>query len=262
MVRTRIAPSPTGFFHIGTLRTALYNYLQARSNNGVFILRIDDTDQQRGDNFLIEYIYKQMSDFKLDYDLTFKQSDRLDRYKEVATKIGELQSDGSFSLDMKDYVMTILRPSGFPTYNFASVVDDLDYNITHIIRGVDHLSNLDKQKQIWKKITNKDFPQVSHVGLLLEGKTGKKISKRDGSGLVTDYKEYDNLVVLNWLLKLGWAHKDSTFDKQFPFLTMQDMIDKFKGGKLNQNNTKVFKDKLDFLQKKYLSKTIGKIIKQ
>lgn len=251
MVRTRIAPSPTGFFHIGTLRTALYNYLQARSNNGVFILRIDDTDQQRGDLSMVDYIYQQMSDFNLDYDITFKQSDRLDRYKEVAKQIGDKQNDDSYSLNMGDYTMTILRPNGFPTYNFASVVDDLDYDITNIIRGVDHLSNFDKQKQIWQKITNKDFPQISHVGLLLDGKTGKKISKRDGSGLVTDYKDYDKLVILNWLLKLGWSHSDSTFDKHFPFLTIQDMIDKFSGGKLNQSNTKVFKDKLDFLQKKF-----------
>jgi glutamyl-tRNA synthetase len=152
MTITRIAPSPTGFFHIGTLRTALYNYLMARANDGLFILRIDDTDQKRGDNSLIDYIYTQMSNFKLDYDLTFKQSDRLLRYREVAKKIGNLQNDGSFNLDMGEYIMTILRPNGFPTYNFASVVDDLDYNITHIIRGVDHLSNLDKQKQIWQKI--------------------------------------------------------------------------------------------------------------
>ena len=195
---TRIAPSPTGFFHIGTLRTALYNYLQARSNSGVFILRIDDTDQARGNSSLVDYIYTQMNDFGLDYDLTFKQSDRLDRYKEVAKQIGILQADDSYILNMENYIMTILRPNGFPTYNFASVVDDLDYNITHIIRGVDHISNLDKQKFIWQKITDKEFPKINHVGLLLDGKTGKKISKRDGSGLVTDYKDYDKLAILNW----------------------------------------------------------------
>ena len=83
-IRTRVAPAPTGFFHIGTLRTALLNYLFAKANDGEFILRIDDTDQERGDQSLIDYIHAQMSDFKLQHDLTFQQSDRLDRYNEIA----------------------------------------------------------------------------------------------------------------------------------------------------------------------------------
>lgn len=153
-VITRVAPSPSGFFHIGTLRTALLNYLYARANDGKFILRIDDTDQERGEESLIDYIYTQMNDFKLEYDLTFKQSERIARYNEIAIRIGELEEDGSISIQMDGYKMGLVRSNGFPLYNFATVVDDFDYNITHIIRGVDHLSNAQKQKILWHKIAD------------------------------------------------------------------------------------------------------------
>ena len=255
-VKTRVAPAPSGFFHIGTLRTALLNYLFAKANDGKFILRIDDTDQERGEESLIDYIYTQMNDFKLEYDLTFKQSERIARYNEIAIRIGELEEDGSISIQMDGYKMGLVRSNGFPLYNFATVVDDFDYNITHIIRGVDHLSNAQKQKILWYKIADtlevqKDFPELIHAGLLLDGKTGKKISKRDGSGLVSDYDGYKKEAILNWILKLGWSHKDSKFDKYHPTLTINQMIEAFNGGKINQSNVKVFIDKLDWLNKKF-----------
>lgn len=268
---TRVAPAPTGFFHIGTLRTALLNYLQARSHGGTFILRIDDTDQDRAADQrknLINYIYKQMSDFGLDFDIDFQQSSRWGRYGDIAYMIGDTQSDGTITLRIPDptgdYDMVILRPNGFPTYNFASALDDYDYNVTHIIRGVDHIANADKQKFIWGKINDglnwnnpnpiiKPFPQLTHAGLLVDGKTGKKISKRDGSGLVSDYADYDKRALLNWILKLGWSHKSSTFDRDYPTLTINQMIDLFPQGNINQANSKVFKDKLDWLNKKFKS---------
>lgn len=255
-IRTRVAPAPSGFFHIGTLRTALLNYLFAKSNGGTFVLRIDDTDQERGSDELIDYIYTQMSNFNLGYDETFRQSERLDRYKEVALKLGKVEDDGSISLQMDGYVMGLVRANGYPLYNFASTLDDFDYNITHIIRGVDHLSNAQKQKILWHKIADtlkveKDFPELIHAGLLLDGKTGKKISKRDGSGLVSDYDGYKKEAILNWILKLGWSHKDSKFDKYYPTLTINQMIEVFNGGKINQSNVKVFIDKLDWLNKKF-----------
>ena len=255
-VKTRVAPAPSGFFHIGTLRTALLNYLFAKSNGGTFVLRIDDTDQERGSDELIDYIYTQMSNFNLGYDETFRQSERLDRYKEVALKLGKVEDDGSISLQMDGYVMGLVRANGYPLYNFASTLDDYDTNITHIIRGVDHLSNAQKQKILWHKIADtlkvkKDFPELIHAGLLLDGKTGKKISKRDGSGLVSDYDGYKKEAILNWILKLGWSHKDSKFDKYYPTLTINQMIEVFNGGKINQSNVKVFIDKLDWLNKKF-----------
>lgn len=253
---TRVAPSPTGFFHIGTLRTALLNYLYARANDGKFILRIDDTDQKRGSEELIDYIYEQMSAFKLDHDETFKQSSRLSRYREVADLIGENHEDGSVFINMGDYNMTILRADGYPLYNFASTLDDYDYNITHIIRGVDHISNGPKQERIWKEINlalqdDKPFPELIHAGLLLDGKTKKKISKRDGSGLVSDYLDYSNEAILNWILKLGWSSKDPQFDKHYPTLTLEEMVYVFNSGNINPANTKVFIDKLEWLHKKH-----------
>ena len=259
MIRTRVAPSPTGVFHIGTLRTALLNYLYARAHSGEFILRIDDTDQDRGSDELIDYIYQQMSDFNLIHDTTFRQSERLERYQEVARMIGDkTDSDGSISIHMGDYDMAILRPNGYPLYNFASTLDDYDYNITHIIRGVDHVSNAPKQKKIWRLIDralndreSKDFPELIHAGLLLDGKTGKKISKRDGTGLISDYSDYSNSAILNWILKLGWSSKDSKFDKKFPTLNVSEMIQEFSSGNINPANTRVFVDKLEWLNKKH-----------
>ena len=117
-------------------------------------------------------------------------------------------------------------------------------------------SNAPKQQILWDKICkvlniDKPFPILIHAGLLLDGKTGKKISKRDGSGLVSDYEEYNTEAILNWIFKMGWSHKDSTFDKQYPTLNIGQMIDVFNGGNINQSNTKVFKDKLDWLNKKF-----------
>lgn len=258
-VIVRVCPSPTGVFHLGTLRTALLNYLYARANNGKFILRIDDTDQERGSDELIGYIYSQMSDFGLEYDQTFKQSERLARYIEVAIKIADkISDDGTMSVNMGDYDMVLVRANGYPLYNFASTLDDYDSQITHIIRGVDHVSNAPKQQRLWKMIDEvvgtgepRSFPELIHAGLLLDGKTGKKISKRDGTGLISDYSNYSNAAILNWILKLGWSSKDPIFDKKYPTLNISEMIQVFNSGNINPANTRVFVDKLEWLHKKH-----------
>jgi len=249
---TRIAPSPTGYFHLGTLRTALLNYLMARANNGTFILRIDDTDQERNQNTFTNYIYKQMNKFGLDYDITFKQSERLDRYKEVAYKIGTKTENG-YELNMGEYSMVILRNNGFPTYNFCSILDDYDYDVTDIVRGVDHIANESKQKIIWDLIcyveSDKPFPNIIHAGLLFEG--NKKLSKRSGNGLTEDYLDFSTNAILNWLLKFGWSHPDPNFDKKYPTLNMNQMINLFNDGKISDRNCKIDKAKLNFLNKKW-----------
>jgi len=251
-MRLRVAPSPTGVFHLGTLRTALLNYLMAKANNGEFILRIDDTDQERNKSEYIDYIYEQMAEFGLDYDITFRQSERLGRYKEVAEKIGTKCENG-YELDMGEYKMVILRNNGFPTYNFCSILDDYDYDITNIIRGVDHISNLDKQKFIWNKICevygDKPFPIITHAGLLFEG--NKKLSKRSGNGTTEDYKDFSKAAILNWLLKFGWSHPDPTFDKKYPTISMKQAIELFNQGKISSSNCKIDKQKLLFLDKKW-----------
>lgn len=260
-MKTRVAPSPTGEFHLGTLRTALLNYLMARANGGEFILRIDDTDQERNKEEWISYIYNQMSEFGLDWDLTFKQSERLDRYKEVAEKIGT-QTEKGIEFDMGDWSMVILRNNGFPTYNFCSILDDYDYDITHIIRGVDHIANLDKQKKIWDAICkvegDKPFPEVIHAGLLFE--SGRKLSKRTGNGTTDDYKEFSKKAVLNWLFRFGWSHPDPNFDKTNQVLSLDEMIKVFNEGHISNRNCGIDRNKLLFLNKMWVKRDSKRII--
>lgn len=256
---TRVAPSPTGFFHLGTLRTALLNYLMARANDGTFILRIDDTDQERNKEEWVDYIYDQMKDYGLDYDITFRQSERLDRYKEVADKIGTKNDDGTTTVAMSastgDYNMVILRDNGYPTYNFCSILDDYDYDVTNIIRGVDHIANLEKQELLWDKICkvegDKQFPEVTHAGLLFEG--NKKLSKRSGNGTTADYADVSKPALLNWLLKFGWSHPDPTFDKKYPTISMKQAVELFNDGNITKSNCKIDKAKLAFLDKRWKS---------
>lgn len=256
---TRIAPSPTGYFHLGTLRTALLNFLMAKSNGGVFLLRIDDTDQNRNHDDYINFIYDQMSQFNLNYDLTFRQSDRLDRYVDIAKKIGAKTDDG-YIVNINDnndsYDMVILRNNGYPTYNFASILDDYDYNITHIIRGVDHIANLGKQKIIWDKICDisgiKLFPTIIHAGLLLD--KGKKISKSLNNGTTDDYKDFNKQAILNWIFKFGWSHPDSNFDSIYKTLDMNQMIQLFNSGKISNRNCNIDMNKLRYLDKIWTKK--------
>jgi len=254
-MKTRFSPSPTGLFHIGSLRTALLNYLMARSNNGTFILRIDDTDLERNKPENVDYIYDTMKSFKLDYDLTFSQSSRLDRYLEVAKKIG-IKTENGYEIDMGGYKMVILRNNGYPTYNFCSILDDYDYDITDIIRGVDHINNLEKQVKIWNMISSvegeKTFPNVHHAGLLFQ--SGRKISKRDGTSSMEFYKDFNKEAVLNWIFKLGWAHPDANFDKKYPILSIHDMIKIFNEGHITKKNCGIDLNKLNFLNKKWTSR--------
>jgi len=254
---TRFAPSPTGYMQIGNLRTALLNYLMAKANNGKFILRIDDTDQERNQAPYIDYIYDQMSQFGLDHDITFRQSDRLDRYSDMAKKIGT-KTDNGYIINMigndnQVYDMVILRNNGYPTYNFCSILDDYDYDVTNIIRGVDHIANQSKQQVIWDLICkvdgDKPFPTITHAGLLFEG--AKKLSKRSGNGTTDDYKDISTAAILNWLIKFGWSHPDPLFDKKYPTLSMDQMIDLFNDGNISDRNCKIDKAKLAFLDKRW-----------
>lgn len=254
---TRVAPSPTGFMHLGTLLIAELNFLMARANGGKFILRIDDTDQERNKPEWIDFIYSEMDKFGLNYDETFRQSERLDRYAEVAEKIGRKDGE-NWVLDMKgnndeDYTMVILRGNGYPTYNFCSTLDDYDYGVTNIIRGADHIANEPKQRQIWAKICevegDKAFPELSHMGLLFDG--NKKLSKRNGNGTTQDYEDISKSALLNWLFRLGWSHPDPAFDKKHPILSIDDMIKVFNEGRVLKNNCKIDRQKLLFLDKKW-----------
>ncbi|QTN24562.1 glutamate--tRNA ligase [Rhizobacter sp. AJA081-3] len=275
-VRTRIAPSPTGFLHLGTARTALFSWAFARHHGGDFILRIEDTDVARSTQEAVDQIIAAMQWLELDYDEgPFYQMKRLDRYREVIAKMlvegsayhcyctpEELDAmreaqrargekpryDGRWrpepgkqlpevpqgvpavirfrnpvdgEVTWNDMVkgpitisnrelddLIISRPDGTPTYNFCVVVDDWDMQISHVIRGDDHVNNTPRQINILRAL-GAELPEYGHVPMIL-GPDGDKLSKRHGAVSVMQYEEGGYLpeAMLNYLARLGWSHGD------------------------------------------------------
>ena len=195
-VKVRFAPSPTGYLHIGGARTALFNWLFARHNKGIFLLRIEDTDRQRSTEEATQAILDSMKWIGLDWDEgPYFQSQRLSIYKQHAEKLVALgkafydtdeegrkairfkMQEGTTEIDdlihgditfdtalIEDFV--ILKADGFPTYNFACVVDDAEMGITHIIRGDDHISNTPKQIALYNAFGFK-MPESAHSPMIL-----------------------------------------------------------------------------------------------
>jgi glutamyl-tRNA synthetase len=277
---TRIAPSPTGNPHVGTIRTAYLNWLSARSSGGKFILRIDDTDKARSFDVYTQNIIDTMKWLGLDYDLIFKQSDRFDFYKQKALQL--IDSGKAYYKDdaicfkitkhidhWKDSIkgnikitaddishidnMVLIKKDGSPTYHFASVLDDIDMNINLIIRGVDHITNTSKHVYLYDAF-NVNVPTFTHIGLIFDGV--KKISKRDGVASVLDMRlnGYSADAILNLLIKMGWSNLDSDFDKKNPLLDKELALKVFKNGNFKANPSKMDMLKLDWLNKKYNSK--------
>tara|TARA_R110000850_G_scaffold72024_14_gene158750 strand:- start:3249 stop:4124 length:876 start_codon:yes stop_codon:yes gene_type:complete len=281
--KVRIAPSPTGRLHIGTIRTAYHNWLIAQQNpESTFLVRIDDTDLERSQEALIQPIFDSLSELGLNWDYTFKQSERFDRYTEMANKLVEEgyahHDDGCIRLDpikigslncewedditgikksneqIEEYskCQVIMKSDGSPAYNFASTVDDYDEGITWIVRGVDHISNTYKQSLIWKilNIVNEtwyDFPSCSHVGLVCH-KTGKKLSKRDSDDI--DLGDVSTQAILNYVLRLGWSPKED--NKANNIIDQDKAVRLFiNEGNLKSNNAKIDLDKLAWYNKKY-----------
>jgi len=270
--RTRFAPSPTGYLHIGGARTALYCWLEARHRGGEFILRIEDTDQERSTQAAMDAILQAMAWLGLDYDEgPVYQTHRLDRYREVATQMvaagtayyayetrAELDAmreaamaknekpryNGAYrdqAADLRDDPnrvirfrnplegvvawddkvkgrieianselddLVILRSDGYPTYNFAVVVDDLDMRITDVVRGDDHVNNTPRQINIYKAL-GAIVPAFAHLPMILD-QEGAKLSKRTGAADVMHYRDAGYLphALLNYLARLGWSHGD------------------------------------------------------
>ena len=275
-VRTRIAPSPTGFLHLGTARTALFSWAFARHFGGDFILRIEDTDVARSTQEAVDQIIEAMRWLKLDYDEgPFYQMRRLDRYRAVIAQMldkgtayhcyaqpDELEAmreaqrargdkprydgrwrpepgkmlpavpaglqpvvrfrnplDGDVTWDdlVKGPItignrelddLIIARADGTPTYNFCVVVDDLDMEISHVIRGDDHVNNTPRQINILRAL-GAELPLYGHVPMIL-GPDGEKLSKRHGAVSVMDYETAGYLpeAMVNYLSRLGWSHGD------------------------------------------------------
>nr|AGQ19725.1 glutamyl- and glutaminyl-tRNA synthetases [Candidatus Actinomarina minuta] len=238
-MKLRIAPSPTGHLHIGNARTALFNWLYARANNGTFLVRIDDTDTARSGEEYINDIVKNFKWLGIDWDEgiqvggphgEYKQSLRFDRYREIAESLlsrGLAYEDegairfkvpnensivfdditrGSMKFELSDVEdFIILRSDKSPTYHLASTVDDIDYEITTIARGEDILSSTPKHILLMQAL-NADVPTFCHLPLLF-GPDGKKLSKRHGDTSVSSFRDMGLLpeALFNYMCLLGWA---------------------------------------------------------
>jgi glutamyl-tRNA synthetase len=235
-VRVRFAPSPTGFLHIGGVRTALFNWLFARHEGGEFLLRIENTDRSREVEESVEQIQGSLAwlDLEWDEEIAF-QLDRLARHQEVARTLvaqgNAYEDEGAIRFRMPDDGVTVwddmirgrieypnekledvvlLRSDGRPTYNFAAPVDDMDTRITHVIRGEDHVPNTPKQIQVLAAL-GAEIPLFAHVPSVF-GMDGRKLSKRHGAVSVEDFRAAGYLpdALVNYLALLGWSLDETT----------------------------------------------------
>jgi glutamyl-tRNA synthetase len=324
-VRVRIAPSPTGNLHIGTARTAVFNWLFARHHGGKFILRIEDTDLERSRPEYTDNILEGLRWLGLNWDEgPFFQSQRLDLYKEAVQKLlaeglayrcytsseelealreaqkarGEaprydnrhrnltpeqraaFEAQGRSSVirfkieDGREIVwndlvrgkmswrgsdlggdMVIARASeegsGQPLYNFVVVVDDIDMQITHVIRGEDHIANTAKQILLYEAMGAK-IPEFAHTPLILNME-GRKLSKRDGVTSISDFQQMGFIAegLVNYMTLLGWSPPDSTQE----IFTLETAAKEFGFERVNKAGAKFDWDKLDWLNSQYIHKT-------
>ncbi len=280
MVKVRFAPSPTGLLHIGGARTALFNWLFARHHGGKFFLRIEDTDRVRSRPEFQEEILDSLKWLGLDWDNElYFQTQHLDSYLKTArgllaagkaylepgpdgkgeaikfkmppgrVKVKDLiHGDVEFDLEtLKDQVL--IKSDGYPAYNFACVVDDAAMEITHVLRGDDHLSNTPKQLVFYAALGITP-PQFGHIPLILaEG--GGKLSKRAGADRVTAYREEGYLpgAVVNYLALLGWSPGG---DREL--MSREEMIALFSAEDINDTAAAFNSDKLDWINSQYIAR--------
>ena len=273
-VRVRYAPSPTGIPHIGNIRTALYNFLFAKSQKGQFILRIEDTDQSRFVPESVPKIEESLKVLGLDWDDKHQQSQRLDVYGknlEILKKKNAVYDDGGawkfkvekgknlkwadvvhgdveFSRDViADFV--IVKSDKFPTYHFASVVDDHQMQISHVIRGDEWISSTPKHLLLYESF-GWGPPTFVHIPPIL-GESKKKLSKREGAKSVLEYIDEGYLpqALVNFLALLGWSPKG---DREL--FTLNELVAEFSLDRLNKNSPIFNLEKLNWFNKKYLQK--------
>jgi len=308
-MKTRFAPSPTGYLHIGGVRTALFNWLYARHHGGTYVLRIEDTDRERSTEEAIQVILDGLSWLELSADEgPFFQTHRYDRYREVIAQLLEqgdayhcycskeeldemratqmankekprydgrcrnlteprpgadsvvrfktpLEGEVSFddlvrgpinfqNSELDDLVL--VRTDGNPTYNFSVVVDDMDMEMTHVIRGEDHINNTPRQINIYKAL-GAEPPRYGHVPLIM-GADGGRLSKRHGAVSVLHYRREGFLpeALLNYLVRLGWSHGDKEL------FTVDEMIELFDISDVNKAASTFNMDKLTWLNQQYI----------
>ncbi len=308
--RTRFAPSPTGYLHIGGARTALYCWLEARRHGGQFVLRVEDTDRERSTQAAIDAILEAMDWLGLGYDEgPFYQTQRLERYREVAEQMvaagtayyayetkEELEAmreaamaagdkpryngayrdrnepfrddpnrvirfrnpvDGAVAWEDKvkgriEFSNTelddlvIFRSDGYPTYNFAVVVDDIDMRISDVVRGDDHVNNTPRQINIYNAL-GAPVPHFAHLPMILD-EQGAKLSKRTGAADVMQYRDAGYLphALLNYLVRLGWSHGDQEIFSIAEMTSLFDLKD------VNSKASRLDSAKLGWLNQQYL----------
>ncbi len=321
-VRVRIAPSPTGNLHIGTARTAVFNWLFARHHSGKFILRVEDTDLERSRPEYTENILTGFRWLGLNWDEgPFFQSQRLDMYKQAVEKLLEQglayrcyttseelealreaqkarneaprydnrhrhltpEQEAAFKAEGRSCVirfkiddnreivwndlvrgtmtwqgsdlggdMVIARASetgiGQPLYNFVVVIDDIDMQITHVIRGEDHIANTAKQILLYEALGAK-IPEFAHTPLILNME-GRKLSKRDGVTSISDFQKmgFTAEALVNYMTLLGWSPPDSTEE----IFTLETAANNFSFERVNKAGAKFDWAKLDWLNSQYL----------
>ncbi len=278
-VRVRFAPSPTGFFHIGGARTALFNWLYARHTGGKFILRIEDTDHERDSDEFLRVIFDGLKWLGLGWDEgpevggnygPYFQSQRGNIYKEHLELLRKndrvYDKDGAIFFKIsgepqvihdvihgdvvrkeeKDFV--IFRSDGSPVFHFVNVVDDIMMNITHVIRGEDHLSNTSKHVELFHAFGAKE-PLFAHIPLILKSQGSGKMSKRDTGALIEDYKKKHFIpeAVRNYLCLLGWAPKND-----HEILSIDEIIELFDLPNINKNNARFDEKKMSFMNMEYV----------
>ena len=311
-VKTRFAPSPTGFLHIGGVRTALFCWLFARHHRGRFVLRVEDTDRERSTQESIDAILAGMEWLGLDWDEgPYFQTEHYERYREVADQLlatghayhcycspAELEQmrarqmaagenpkydgrcrdrhdipagvqpvlrfrtpqDGEIVVD--DLVrgpvvienrelddLVIVRADGHPTYHFSVIVDDYDMDITHVIRGDDHLKNTPRQINMIEAL-GWPRPEYAHLPMIL-GEDGSRLSKRHGAVNVLDYRDQGYLpaAVLNYLVRLGWSHGDQEL------FSVAELIELFDLADVNASASRFDPAKLSWLNQQHLMQT-------
>ncbi len=271
MVKTRFAPSPTGNLHIGGARTGLFSWLYARKNKGSFVLRIEDTDKVRSKKEYLDEILDSLSWMGLDWDEIFYQSQRFDIYREQAEKLikeGKAEKkDGAVffkyqfdKVEWDDLIRgpisfselpkseeVIIKSDGSPTYNFCCVVDDALMEISHVIRGEDHISNTPKQILIYEGLGFK-VPLFAHVPMIL-AEQGGKMSKRYGATAISEYRNmgYIPEALVNYLLLLGWSPGNNR-----EFIGLQEARAIFDIKNVNKTSAAFSQKKLNWINAEYL----------
>ncbi len=301
-VRVRFAPSPTGFFHIGSARTALFNWLYARHTGGTFILRIEDTDKERNSEEFLNVIYDSLRWLGMDWDEgpqvgkcgggdfgPYRQSERASIYKEYLEKLKAAgrtyEKDGAVYFKLlgersevfdehrkkmvtkvkntaaiiddqirgrvervEDEDFVIVRSDGSPVFHFVNVVDDIAMQITHVIRGEDHLSNTSKHVELFKAF-GVPVPKFAHIPLILKQNGPGKMSKRDQGALIEEYQKRGYLpeALVNFLSLLGWNPGDDR--EKMP---IAEIIRLFDLPSVNQSNARFDDKKLAHMNMVYL----------